>query len=140
MKKKINTSKLDIKNWEEYIKNPKDVFDKDINVQKSPKEFTRFKFDLHGYKLTDANEKVRNIILSCWEKKYNEILLITGKGIHSKTENDVYISEDLSKLRYSIPEYINSNEELSKKVKKIYTANKQDGGGGAIIIKLKFTK
>ena len=140
MKKKINTSKLDIKNWEEYIKNPKDVFDKDINVQKSPKEFTRFKFDLHGYKLTDANEKVRNIILSCWEKKYNEILLITGKGIHSKTENDVYISKDLSKLRYSIPEYINSNEELSKKVKKIYTANKQDGGGGAIIIKLKFTK
>ncbi len=140
MKKKINTSKLDIKNWEEYIKNPKDVFDKDINAQKSPKEFTRFKFDLHGYKLTDANEKVRNIILSCWEKKYNEILLITGKGIHSKTENDVYISKDLSKLRYSIPEYINSNEELSKKVKKIYTANKQDGGGGAIIIKLKFTK
>tara|TARA_B100000965_G_C19507774_1_gene720519 strand:+ start:427 stop:849 length:423 start_codon:yes stop_codon:yes gene_type:complete len=140
VKKKINTSKSDIKDWEEYIKNPKDIFDKDKSLKKSIKELTRFKFDLHGYKLTDANETVREILLSCWEKKYNEILLITGKGIHSKTENDVYISEDLSKLRYSIPEYINSNEELFKKVKKIYTANEQDGGSGAIIIKLKFTK
>ena len=140
MKKKINISKSDIKEWNEYLKNPKDIFDKDNNLIKHSKSKSRFKFDLHGYKLTDANEKVREVISSCWEKKYSEILLITGKGIHSKTDNDVYTSKDLSKLRYSIPEYINSNEELSLKVKKVLVADNEDGGTGAIIIKLKTIK
>jgi len=140
VKKKVNISKSDIKDWEEYLKNPNDVFDKESNLKKSLKSSTRFKFDLHGYKLVDANEKVREIIFSCWEKKYEEILLITGKGIHSKTDNDVFISRDLSKLRYSIPEYINSTEELSEKVRKIYLAEKEDGGSGAIILKLKTIK
>ena len=64
-------------------------------------------------------------------------MLITGKGIHSDTEKNVYASKNLSKLRYSIPDYINSDEELSNKVAKISSAEKKDGGDGAIIIKLK---
>ena len=44
----------------------------------------------------------------CVKKNYKEILLITGKGIHSNTDKDVYVSKDLSKLRYSVPEYIKS--------------------------------
>ena len=137
MKKKENISKVDKKYWEEYLKNPSDVFDKDNSLERSSIENLRFKFDLHGYSLSDANEKVRDIITSCYEKKYREIILITGKGIHSNTEKDVYASKDLSKLRHSIPDYINSNEELSKKINKISIANKKDGGDGAIIIKLK---
>tara|TARA_A100001011_G_C14150835_1_gene773928 strand:- start:52 stop:471 length:420 start_codon:yes stop_codon:yes gene_type:complete len=135
--KKDNISKNDKKEWEEYLKNPRDVFDKDNNSENVSIKNLRFKFDLHGYSLSDANEKVRDIITSCYEKKYREIILITGKGIHSNTEKDVYASKDLSKLRHSIPDYINSNEELSKKINKISIANKKDGGDGAIIIKLK---
>ena len=137
MKKKEDISKIDKKNWEEYLKNPRDVFDKDNNSEESSIKNLRFKFDLHGYGLSSANDKVKEIIFSCYLKKYKEILLITGKGIHSDTEKNVYASKNLSKLRYSIPDYINSDEELSNKVAKISSAEKKEGGDGAIIIKLK---
>ena len=137
MKKKENISKTDKKNWEEYLKNPTDVYNKDDNSEISSIKNSRFKFDLHGYGLSDANKKVKDIIFSCYEKKYKEILLITGKGIHSDSEKDVYVSENLSKLRHSIPNYINSEKELSSKVSKISAADKKEGGDGAIIIKLK---
>ena len=97
----------------------------------------RFKFDLHGFNLIDANKKVKEIIFSCVDNKYKEILLITGKGIHSKTDRDVYASKNLSKLKYSVPDFIKSNLELSKQVSSISNANNSDGGEGAIIIKLK---
>ena len=137
MKKKENISASDQKVWEEYLKNPKDVLDKDSKLDSSLINNSRFKFDLHGYKLLEANRKVREIIFLCSEKKYEEILLITGKGIHSNTGEDVYVSKDLSKLRYSIPDYIKTNNDLSAKVSKILIADKKDGGDGAIIIKLK---
>jgi len=137
VKKKESISKKDKENWEEYLKNPKDIFDKDNSFEKSSKKHSRFKFDLHGYKLLEANEKVKEIILMCWKKNYKEILLVTGKGLHSNTNQDVYVSNKLSKLRYSIPDYINSNADLSKKVSKISIADAKDGGDGAIVIKLK---
>jgi DNA-nicking Smr family endonuclease len=87
--------------------------------------------------LFEANEKVKEIILLCVKKNYKEILLITGKGIHSNVEQDVYASRDLSKLKYSVPEYIKSNLDLSKHIVSISNADKTDGGDGAIIIKLK---
>jgi DNA-nicking Smr family endonuclease len=136
VKKKEEISNLDHKTWEEYIKNPKDVFDKDITKNKNLKH-TQFRFDLHGYTLLEANKKVKNIINECSEKNYKEILLITGKGLHSNTEKDTYVSKNLSKLKYSIPEYINSDEELKKKIIKIDKAEIKDGGDGALIIKLK---
>ena len=137
MKKKGNISKTDKEDWEEYLKNPKDIFDKDYSYKRSSRERSRFRFDLHGYRLLEANEKVREIIFFCWEKKYKEILLITGKGLHSNTDQDVYVSNNLSKLRHSIPDYINSSTDLSKKVSKISIPNIEDGGDGAIVIKLK---
>ena len=71
------------------------------------------------------------------EKKYSEILLVTGKGIHSNTDQDVYVSNELSKLKYSIPDYIKSDNDLFSKISSISKADPQDGGDGAIIVKLK---
>ena len=136
MIKKKNISQEDINTWKNYIKNPTDIADKD-NIQKDSQSNYRFKYDLHGFTLLEANEKIKEIILSCVEKNYKEILLITGKGIHSNNEKDVYVSKDLSKLRYSVPEYIKSDLDLSKYVLSISNATKTDGGDGAIIIKLK---
>ena len=136
MIKKKNISQEDINTWKNYIKNPTDITDKD-NIQKDSQSRYRFKYDLHGFTLLKANEKVREIILSCVKKNYKEILLITGKGIHSNTETDVYSSKDLSKLRYSVPEYIKTDLDLSKYVMSISSATKIDGGDGAIIIRLK---
>ena len=137
MTKHKNLSPEDKKNWEDYIKNPSDIFDKDktnlINTEKK----NRFRFDLHGFTLDQANKKVREIILSCSEKKYKEILFITGKGKHSTNDKDIYTSKDLGRLKYSVPEFINSDQELSSLIISIQGARIKDGGEGAIIIKLK---
>ena len=137
MIKKKNSTQEDINTWNKYTNTPPDIIDKDNFNRVSRPNNQRFKFDLHGLTLLEANEKVKKIIFSCVEKNYKEILLITGKGIHSNTDKDIYVSKDLSKLKYSIPEYITSNLSLSKHILSIDNANKIDGGDGAIIIKLK---
>ncbi len=137
MIKKKNISQKDISTWKNYIKNPTDIVDKD-NISESFKSNNyRFKYDLHGLTLLEANKKVKEIVLLCIKKNYKEILLITGKGIHSDVDKDVYSSKDLSKLKYSVPEYIKSDSDLSKYIVSISNADKIDGGEGAIIIKLK---
>ena len=136
----IKKKDLDVDNkktWEEYIKNPSDIYDKDKKYSKENYRKERFKYDLHGYTLDDANSKVREIILSCKENNYKEILLITGKGIHSKNEEDIYVSKNLGTLRYSVPEFIKYDEELNNLIISINEAEIKDGGAGAILIKLK---
>ena len=137
MIKKKNISQEDLDTWQNYIKNPYDITDKDHIRKDTKSKFNRFRYDLHGFTLHEANIKVEEIILSCVKKDYKEILLITGKGIHSDTSKDIYVSKNLSKLRYSVPEYIKSNSDLSKHILSISSANKIEGGDGAIIIKLK---
>ena len=137
MIKKKNITQEDVDTWQDYIKNPTDITDKDIIYKKNVLNNHRFKYDLHGQTLVNANSKVAEIILSCLKKNYKEILLITGKGIHSNTDKDIYASKDLSKLKYSVPEYIKSNPDISKHVLSISDASKKDGGEGAIIIKLR---
>ncbi|MDC0513784.1 Smr/MutS family protein [Pelagibacteraceae bacterium] len=137
MKKKEEVSNLDKIVWEEYTKNPKDVFDKDLAERKPFKKSKQFRFDLHGFTLTEANEKVRELIIDCQEDQFSEILLITGKGLHSNTDQNTYVSKELSKLKFSVPEYITSNKDLLDKIYSIEKASIIDGGEGAIIIKLK---
>ena len=136
MIKKKDLSKEDSEVWQSYIKNPTDVYDKDLG-KKSINRKERFKFDLHGYTLDEANKKVKEIIISCSKNKYREILLITGKGLHSTSDEDTYVSNQLSKLRYSVPEFISSDNELKNYIISIEEAEKKDGGDGAILIKLK---
>ena len=136
----IKKKDLDLDNkkaWEEYIKNPSDIYDKDKKYSKENDRKKRFKYDLHGYTLDDANSKVREIILSCKENNYKEILLITGKGLHSKNDKDIYVSKNLGTLRYSVPAFIKSEEELNDSIVSINEADIKDGGAGAILIKLK---
>ena len=137
MIKKKNFSEADKKTWENYIKNPLDIYDKEKDDIKNYNRKERFKFDLHGYTLDEANKKVKEIIISCSKNKYREILLITGKGLHSTSGEDTYVSSDLSKLRYSVPGFISSDDELKNYIISIEEAEKKDGGDGAILIKLK---
>ena len=137
MIKKKDLDQNDKKAWEEYIKNPSDIYDKDKNYSKENQRKERYKYDLHGYTLEDANRKVKEIILLCKENKYKEILLITGKGLHSTNDKDIYVSKNLGTLRYSVPEFIKSNEELNNFIISIKEADTKDGGEGALLIKLK---
>ena len=136
MIKKKDPSQEDKKTWEEYIKNPSDIYDKDQGVSNSIQRRERYKFDLHGFTLDEANNKVKEIIEYCIKNKFKELLLITGKGIHSTSDEDTYISKNLGKLKYSVPEFIKTSE-LNKFIISISDAEKKDGGEGAIIIRLK---
>ena len=65
MTKKKKVSQEDIDTWKNYIRNPKDVTDKDESKLNNKFSNYRFKFDLHGFTLEEANKKVKDIILSC---------------------------------------------------------------------------
>ena len=136
MIKKKDPSQEDKKTWEEYIKNPSGIYDKDQGISKNIQRRERYKFDLHGFTLDEANNKVKEIIEYCVKNKFKELLLITGKGIHSTSDEDAYISKNLGKLKYSVPEFIKTSE-LRKFIISINDAEKKDGGEGALIIKLK---
>ena len=55
--------------------------------------------------------------------------IITGKGLRSKVEQNPYQSKDLGILKYLVPEFIKSNSELMRNIKKIEdnTENKNSG-------------
>ena len=137
MIKKKDPSQEDKKTWEEYIKNPSDIYDKDQDILKNVQRRERYKFDLHGFTLDEATNKVKEIIDFCVKNKFRELLLITGKGLHSTNEKDAFISKNLGKLKHSVPEFIKTNSELNKLIVSIADADKKDGGEGAIIIKFK---
>ena len=75
--------------------------------------------DLHGYNLEDANKIIKIFIEKCYLNGINEINIITGKGSRSNAGNNPYTSKNLSILKYSVPDYISSDKELMKKIKKI---------------------
>jgi DNA-nicking Smr family endonuclease len=135
--KKKDPNQENNKIWEDYTKNPSDIYDKEQNTSDDIRRKERYKFDLHGFTLDEANIKVKEILEYCIKKNFKELLLITGKGIHSSTDADAYISKDLGKLKYSVPEFIKTNSELNKLIISISDAERKDGGEGAIIIKLK---
>ena len=97
MIKKKDLSKDDKEAWENFTNDPLDIYDKEKNNVKNNYRKERLKFDLHGFTLDDANKKVKEIIQSSVVKKYKEILLITGKGLHSNTDKDAYVSKNFSK-------------------------------------------
>ena len=137
MNKKKDLSQEDKETWENYINDPSDIFDKEEVTSKNTQNRYRFKFDLHGFSLDEANKKVRSIIEYCVKNKFRELLLITGKGIHSTNEADTYVSKNLGKLKYSVPEFIKNNKNLTTKIIDIKEASNNDGGSGAFYIYLK---
>jgi len=63
--------------------------------------------------------------------------VVTGKGLHSDNQNNPYVSKDLSILKYSVPEFIRSNQNLIKIIDFMQDAKIEDGGSGAFYIHLK---
>ena len=136
MNKKL--SDKDLKDWNKFIKskdtiNPKDELNKtSINKNKST-----FVIDLHGYGLDQANKFVEKTINQCFEKQFSIIKIITGKGMRSKSAEDPYKSSELSILKHSIPEFINSNAELMKKIKSIDNTDEKNLGSFNVHLKSK---
>ena len=131
-----NISDKDKKDWNNFLSENKSLPDKDQNSQK--KNFLKKKLcDLHGYSLDEANKTIKDLILNSYENGISKLIIVTGKGLHSKNEKDPYISKDLGILKYSVPEYINNNNELTKLINEMKDASIEDGGSGAFYIYLK---
>tara|TARA_Y100000816_G_C26018416_1_gene532712 strand:+ start:380 stop:790 length:411 start_codon:yes stop_codon:yes gene_type:complete len=127
----------DQKDWENFLSSTSNVFNKDSLEKKDQKFFDRYKFDLHGYSIDSANKKVEDLINKSFENGVLELLIITGKGTHSKKKDNVYVSEKYSRIQNTLPDFVKNNHELSSKIVSIKEASKELGGEGALIIKLK---
>ena len=129
-------SDKDKKDWENFLSNKDTLPNKDLNTSKT-KNLKTLTFDLHGYSLDEANSKIDYLIKNSYENGVSKLIIVTGKGLHSENEKDPYISKDFGILKYSVPDYINSNKELMILINEIKNASIEDGGAGAFYVFLK---
>ena len=129
-------SDKDKKDWEDFLSKREKLPNKDFKLER--KKIPNIKhIDLHGFTLEQANKTIEKFIEDCYQNRVSKIIVVTGKGLHSNVEKDPYVSKDLSILKYSVPEYIENNLELMKKIIEIKDAEIEDGGSGAFYIFLK---
>ena len=134
-------SDKDKKDWESFVKSNEKIYNKDLSEKINfNKKIQTKTIDLHGYSLENANKTITEYIKRCFYENIKRLVVITGKGLRSNTQNDPYVSKDLSILKYSVPEYIKSNINLMKMIKNIQAADIKDGGSGAFNIYLKKIK
>ena len=129
-------SDKDKKDWDNFISSNETLPNKDLRTQNKIQFKTR-SIDLHGYTLDQANKIIEKFISQAFTEKVSKLIVVTGKGIHSKNEKDPYVSKDLSILKYSVPEFIHKNKKLMNMIQDIQDAEIKDGGSGAFYIFLK---
>ena len=140
MKKNFFVKQKDHEDWLNFIKKKEKILNKDNSENKDKSSNEIQKLDLHGTSLVEANERVKNFIIESFNSGYKKLLVITGKGLRSKSFGNPYLSETLSTLKYAVPEYIRNDESLNKKIIRISEADLKEGGEGAIYIFLKNKK
>ena len=127
----------DKQDWEKFLKDKKKIPNKDFPIKRNIRHEKIKKIDLHGYTIEEANKAVEQLVQKCFDESVTKIIVITGKGLRSKNVENPYLSEDLSILRYSVPEFVDSNISLMKMIIETTDAKVEDGGSGAFYIFLK---
>ena len=136
MNKKITPE--DIKEWKKFTSSKETAENKDYYLdQKKTSKPKIKKIDLHGLSLNEANKKIEMLVNKCFAEGVEKMIIITGKGTRSKIVNNPYVSRDLSILKNSVPNYINTNSKIKNKIVSISKAEIKDGGDGAFYIFLK---
>jgi len=129
-------SDKDKQDWENFLSCDEKLPNKDLKLSKK-RTLKNKHIDLHGLTLQEANKAIDKFINNSYNSGVSKIIVVTGKGLHSNVEKDPYVSRDLSILKYSVPEFIENNTELMKKIVEIKDAQIEDGGSGAFYIFLK---
>ena len=138
MKKKDPVTSKDKKDWIAFTKRLESVSDKDLDFVKQNTTVHKIrKLDLHGLSLNEANKMAKKFVIQSFEEGYRKLLIITGKGLRSKIHKNPYLSEQMSVLKHSVPEFIKNDEDLLEKISSISTADLKDGGEGAFYIFLR---
>ena len=136
MSKKL--SDKDLRDWENFVNSKDRISSKEeINKSQINKKGSTFKIDLHGFSLDQANKFIEKTINDCFEKEVSKLNIITGKGMRSKSIEDPYKSSELSILKHSIPEFIKSNVDLMKLIKKVETTDEKNSGSFNVYLKSK---
>ncbi len=144
-KKLIKTVKENIKKHSSEINlsatfDQKDYFllDKGISLgidKNSDKKLSKGKFkidyrlDLHGMTLDQAYEKLKFLFELSENKNFKCLLIITGKGLHSKDKT----------IKSSIIEWF-AEPRFANKIIKYVDAHVKDGGSGALYVLLRNKK
>ena len=141
-KPKFNLNKKltseDLKAWKKFTSSKETIENKDRYLDQKETSIQKIrKIDLHGLSLDEANNKIKVLIDKYFIEGVEKIIIITGKGLRSKTINNPYVSKDLSILKNSVPDYINTDSKIKNKIKSISKAKIKDGGEGAFYIFLK---
>ena len=131
-----NISEKDKIDWKNFIKSKKKLENKDLKINEKKSKSTRL-IDLHGFTLDKANIAIKDFINTSYKDGIQKLIVVTGKGLHSNNEQNPFVSKDLSILKYSVPDFINNNHELMKKIIEIKEADINDGGSGAFYVYLK---
>ena len=131
-----NISDKDKKDWKNFLERNEKLPNKDLEKKNNRFHITK-SLDLHGLTLDEANIKVENFIIDCFDRKVSKIIIVTGKGLHSQNDKDPYISEKFGILKNSVPDFIKNNPSLMAKIKSITSAEISDGGSGAFYVFLK---
>ena len=99
------------------------------------------RIDLHGYGLAEAHEKFISEVKKNYNKNKRCLLIITGKGVHKKTENEQDTSPKLfyGKIKNSIINWIN-DDDLKKYILTYQDAGFEHGGDGALFVYLRKRK
>ncbi len=132
-------TKKDKKDWLKFVNRKDKLFDKEAKNNNIINNLEK-KIDLHGYGLESANLMIEKYINKCFIERVDRITVITGKGNRSNNKNDPYKSEKLSILKYSVPEFIKSNLNLMKIIKRISSSEVEDNSKGSFEIYLKKIK
>ena len=136
-KNTIRILNKDKQDWENFLKNKEKIPNKDFINKKNVRYEKIKKIDLHGCTIEEANKVVEQFIQKCFDENVTKIIVITGKGLRSKNVENPYLSKDLSILKYSVPEFIENNTNLTRIIIETADAKIEDGGGGAFYIYLK---
>ena len=127
----------DKQDWEIFLKDKEKIPNKDIDIKKKFRHEKIKKIDLHGYTIEEANKTVEQFIEKSFNESVTKVIVITGKGLRSKSVENPYLSKDLSILKYSVPEFIETSKALAKMIIEITDAKIEDGGSGAFYVFLK---
>ncbi len=97
--------------------------------------------DLHGYSLVEAYDKLNSEVKKNYNKNKRCLLIITGKGVHKKIENDQDTNPKLyyGKIKNSIINWINE-DDLKKYILTYQDAGFEHGGDGALFVYLRKKK
>ena len=92
MNKKL--SDKDKRDWQNFLQSKEKLQNKDTKIKISKSKITRT-LDLHGQTLDQANLVVEDFINKSYENGISKLIIVTGKGLHSKNEGDPYVSKEL---------------------------------------------